>query len=71
MPTPYVEKLAKKHNMSIGDAETKWSEAKKLAEKEDQGNNYAYITQIFKNLMGEKTASSVILNAVQRILSNP
>lgn len=53
MPTSYVEKLAKKHGMSVDQAESKWNDAKKAAKEQDQGDNFAYVTQIFKSMMGE------------------
>ena len=53
MPTPYVEKLAKKHGMSVDEAESEWKKAKKDAADSGHSDDYAYITQIFKSRMGE------------------
>jgi hypothetical protein len=53
MPAAYVEKLAKKHKISIDKAEEYWAEAKKQAKKQNQEDNFAYITSIFKNMMNE------------------
>lgn len=53
MPQAYVEKLAKKHKMSIDAAEKKWEAAKRAAEKQGHAEDYDYITSIFKNMMGE------------------
>ncbi len=53
MPTAYVQQLAKKHHTSISTAEGKWEAAKKSAEKEGKGENFAYVTSIFKKLMKE------------------
>lgn len=63
MPSAYVKKLAEKHRMSIDKAEQKWEDAKKAAAKQGQADNYAYITSIFQNMMGE---TSMVLS---RILS--
>ena len=57
MPTSFVKTMADKHNMSVADAEKKWQEAKDAAATQGQKDNYAYVTQVFKNLIGEKTAS--------------
>ena len=53
MPTPYVKKLAKKHHTSVGKSEKEWSQAKAVAKKEGKGENFAYITSIYKKMMGE------------------
>jgi len=54
MPTEYVKKLAKEHGMSLEEAEDKWKEAMKLAKEEENVDDYfAYVTAIFKSLMGE------------------
>lgn len=53
MPTAYVKKIAKKHNMSVSKAENKWEEAKEKAEEQDHKEDYGYITSIFKSMMGE------------------
>ncbi len=57
MPTAYVEKLAKEHHMSLSEAESKWKEAEKKAREEGREKNYAYITSIFKSMMGETSGS--------------
>lgn len=54
MPKPYVEKMAKKKKISIDAAENMWNKAKGYAEKQGYGDNYAYITGIFKNMLGER-----------------
>lgn len=58
MPSAYVKKMADKHGISVKEAEDKWDEAKQAAEKQGQGDNYAYTTQIFKNMMGEKSTAA-------------
>ncbi|MCK9369733.1 hypothetical protein M0R04_07495 [Candidatus Dojkabacteria bacterium] len=53
MPTAYITKIAKKHHTSVEAAEGKWETAKTAAVKEGKGENFAYITGIFKKLMKE------------------
>lgn len=53
MPTGYVKKLARKHGVSTGSAESQWKKAKKAALKSGHGENFAYVTSIFKNMMHE------------------
>lgn len=60
MPQPYVKKLADKHGVSEKEGEKKWKEAEGLAEKQGQGKNYGYITQIFKSLMHEKGSMDAV-----------
>lgn len=55
MPVPYVKKLAKKHGTSVKESEEKWDDAKKAAEKQGQGENYAYRTSIYQKMMHEKS----------------
>jgi hypothetical protein len=53
VPTAYVQKLAKKHNVSTGKSENEWARAKSVAVKEGKGENFAYVTAIYKKIMGE------------------
>lgn len=53
MPTGYVKKLAKKHHTSVGKSESVWEEAKQQAAKAGKSENFAYITSIYKKMMGE------------------
>jgi hypothetical protein len=53
MPTPYVKKLAKKHNVSTKKAEGKWAKAKKSALKQGHKDDFGYVTSIFKKMMHE------------------
>jgi hypothetical protein len=53
MPTPFVNKMAKKHKISVGKSEKLWDRAKAAAEKQDQANNFALITTIYKKMLGE------------------
>lgn len=60
MPQPYVQKMAKKHGVTVDKAEQKWAAAKKAAAAEGHGEDFAYVTGIFKKMMGE-TASGDML----------
>jgi hypothetical protein len=53
MPTPFVNKMAKKHKISVDKSEKLWDRAKAAAEKQDQANNFALITTIYKKMLGE------------------
>ena len=54
MPTGYVKKLAEEHGMSLEEAEEKWKEAMKRAKDHGHVDDYfAYVTAIFKSMMGE------------------
>lgn len=53
MPTGYVKKLAKRHGVSSSTAEKHWGMAKAAAQKEGHGEDYGYVTNIFKNMMHE------------------
>lgn len=53
MPNAYVQKLAKKGKHSEDELERRWSKAKKLAADKGESDNYAYITGIFKRMVGE------------------
>ena len=65
MPTAYIQKLAKEHNMSSTTAENRWKNAKKAAIKQGHSNDFGYITSIFKNMMGE---SAKDLNLMQFLI---
>jgi len=71
MPTPYVEKLAKKHGVSVDKAESEWEKAKKDAADGGHSDDYAYVTQIFKSRMGEtaKVESAVTFSFQHRLLA--
>ena len=53
MSLPYVTKLAKEKGMSVAQAERKWDKAKDAAKKAGHGEEYRYVTGIFKKMMGE------------------
>jgi len=52
VPTPYIEKLSKEGKGSVSDLEAKWNKAKGIAAKDGKSDDYAYITGIFKNMVG-------------------
>ena len=52
MPTSTVISLAKKAGIALSKAEGVWASAKKKAEKAGKSENWAYITSIFKNMLG-------------------
>ena len=57
MPLPYVKKVAKKKGKSTAFAETKWAQAKQAASDQGHGDDYGYITAIFKKMMHESEQS--------------
>lgn len=52
MPTNYIKKLSKEGKGSVPELEKYWDRAEDLADKQNQGDNHAYRTAIFKNLVG-------------------
>jgi hypothetical protein len=54
MPTGYVKKLSKKHGVSTSTGEKHWALAKAAAKKEGHGEDYGYVTSIFKKMMHEQ-----------------
>jgi len=59
MPIPYVKKLATKHGVSIDKAEKHWKRAKAQAAKQGHGDDYAYVTGIFKHMMKESANTAL------------
>ncbi len=57
MPTSYIRKQASKHGISVKKSEAKWNKAKAIAAKEGKSDNFAYITGIYKSLVGESVSS--------------
>ncbi len=53
MPTGYIKKQAQKHHTSVGKSEERWRAAKASAKKQGHGEDFAYITGIYKHMMGE------------------
>lgn len=68
MPTNYIKKLSKEGKGSISSLESKWEAAKKQAEAEGEADNYAYITSIFKNMVG--VTGSAVYAASLRVSAN-
>lgn len=77
MPTAYIKKLSKEGKGTITELERMWSDAKEIAVKEGDGDNYALITDIFKKMVkagaGRALTASrrkpVRINAAQRLLA--
>lgn len=53
MPSALVKKLADKKGISIEKAEGYWDSAKEKASEQGHGEEYDYITAIFKKMIGE------------------
>ena len=53
MPSPYVSQLAKEKGVSLDVAEDRWKRAKASAKNQGHEKDWAYITGIFKTMMGE------------------
>lgn len=59
MPTAYITKMAKKHNISIEKSDEIWKKATKVVHDEGK-DDYALITTIYKKMLGECTFSEFI-----------
>lgn len=53
MPTAFVKKMAHKHGTTPAEAESRWKRAKKQASKQGHAEDFAYVTGVFKHMMGE------------------
>jgi hypothetical protein len=53
MSTSYLEKISKKKNIAMDKVEELWDKAKELAKEKNHDEDYAYITGIFKKMVGE------------------
>jgi hypothetical protein len=53
MPTSYVRQQAKKHGISVDKSEKNWDKAKAIASKKGKEDDFAYVTGIYKKIMGE------------------
>jgi|688.fasta_scaffold00131_21 hypothetical protein len=60
MPTAYVKKMAKKHNISVEKSEEHWANAKKAAKNKGGEENWGLVTAIYKQMIGESTFSSFV-----------
>lgn len=67
MPSNYIKKLHKDGKGSLAKLEKAYKQAGAIAEGEGHGGDYAYITTIFKSLIGIK--SSVTVDAAFRLIA--
>lgn len=67
MPTNYIKKLAKEGKGTVPALERKWEDAKDQAAKAGHKDNFAYITEIFQNMVG---ASVIPLQAKSRLIAS-
>lgn len=65
MPTPYIKKLANKHHTSVGKSEGRWEKAKQQAAKQGHSEDFAYITGIYKKMMGEDVSEMSLKQFLQ------
>lgn len=61
MPNSYIKKLSDEGKGSVEELEKKWEKAKELAQERGQGEDYAYVTGIFKKMIGEDLTLSEFL----------
>lgn len=54
MPSSVVNTVSKKCDLSLEEAEAKWKKAKKVAEKEGHKEDWPYIMEIFKHMVGKE-----------------
>ena len=54
MPANIIVALSKKHKIPVAKLEKVWDDAVNQAEKQGKGDNYAYITSIFKSMIKGK-----------------
>jgi hypothetical protein len=70
MPTAYIQQVAKDLKRPVSEIEKYWSKAKKIAAKKfdkKQAQYWAYVTGIFKNILGlNKSVSTEINNECAR-----
>lgn len=53
MPASVVDTVSKKCNISKSEAEKKWKEAKKKAADEGHTEDWPYVMEIFKHMVGK------------------
>jgi len=53
MPKSYLQKISKEKGISMDKVERLWDKAKGIAKDSGREEDYAYITGIFKNMLGE------------------
>lgn len=59
MPNKYLSRLHIERGISMDTLESKWKEAKKKAIEQGEDGNYAYVTSIFKHLLGESNLPKI------------
>ena len=57
MPNAYIKKLADEGKGTVDSLEKKWEKAKSLAKEQGHGEEYDYITGIFKKMVNESILS--------------
>jgi hypothetical protein len=66
----YLSLLSKDGYGSVADLEQKWDKAKKAAEDQGQGENYAYVTEIFQRMAGvNASVEQIEIGAAYRLLA--
>lgn len=69
MPTAYIDTLVKEGKGTKSRLEHLWDQAKDIAEEAGRGDDYAYITGIFKKSAGIKASLNVtMISAAVRLL---
>lgn len=68
MPAPVVASFAKKAGISVPEAETRWKKAKAAAAKAGQADNYAYVTGVFKKMMGEAVSNRIMETTITSMI---
>jgi hypothetical protein len=71
MPTPFVEKVAKSKGKPVAEIEALWNRAKARAKDEGHGQDYAYITSIFKKMAHVSTAAEIRLAIYESMPLSP
>ena len=54
MPTYYIQKISNQTGQKVSELEKKWKKAKEIAKENNKEENWAYITSIFQQMIGEK-----------------
>jgi hypothetical protein len=67
MPQSYIKSLVKQGKGTTKSLEKKWDAAKKKAKDQDKGDNYGYITAIFKKMsnVDENYLNNIFLNILK------
>lgn len=59
MPTDVMKKVSNKCDMSMSEVEEKWSAAKSKAADQGHGDDWGYVMNIFKSMVGKECASKM------------